>query len=394
MFDVAQLQENRGDQVAFFGMDHPDNEPMPYARHFPTYVEFRAPAMPLRSQIRASARMLYSRTAELGIEAVVKDFRPDVVHLHNIYHQLSPSVLRPLARAGIPSVMTLHDYKLACPTYQFLDHGNLCEACLGGHFYHAATRRCKDDSIAASVLAAVESYAHGISRAYSPVHLFIAPSRFLAGKMREAGVFPERMRLLNHFVDSGPIAVKRAAGGPFVFAGRLSPEKGVDVLIKAATHVRGATVDVVGDGPARAELERLAAEVAPGRVRFHGRVDKAAVHAAMRSATAVVLPSRWHENQPMTILEAFACGVPVIGTSLGGIPELISDGVNGYIVPPGDPVALASRMSDLTTSADLALEMGCKARALVVAGYTPAHHLQGITELYAEAGRVVQPLAV
>jgi len=204
MFDLARLQADAGDEVAFFGMDHPDNEPMPYSRHFPSYVEFRDPSMSMR--IRASARMLYSSSAEAGIDAVITDFRPDVVHLHNIYHQLSPSVLRPLDRAGIPSVMTLHDYKLACPTYQFLDHGKVCEACLGGHFYHAATHRCKDGSAAASLLAAVESYAHGITRAYSPVRLFICPSRFLADKMKEAGVFPERMRLLNHFIDAGPIA--------------------------------------------------------------------------------------------------------------------------------------------------------------------------------------------
>ncbi len=394
MFDVADLQETRGDVVAFFGMDHPDNDPMPYAGHFPSYVEFRAPSMPFRSRLTASARMLYSRTAELGIEAVLKDFRPDVVHLHNIYHQLSPSVLRPLERAGIPSVMTLHDYKLACPTYQFLDHGRLCEACVGGHFYHAATHRCKDGSLAASVLAAVESYAHGITRAYAPVHLFIAPSRFLAGKMKEAGVFPDRMRLLNHFVDSAPIAVKKNPGGPFVFAGRLSSEKGVDVLIRAAGRAPGVNVDVLGDGPARPELEQLAADVAPGRVRFHGRVGKPAVHEAMRSATAVVVPSRWHENQPMTILEAFACGVPVVGTDLGGIPELVSDGENGFTCAADDPVALADKMHELAAQPRLALDMGRRARALVVDGYTPALHLSRLSRLYSEAGCVAEPVAI
>jgi glycosyltransferase involved in cell wall biosynthesis len=337
--------------------------------------------------------MLYSRSAEIGIEAVVKDFQPEVVHLHNIYHQLSPSVLRPLARAGIPSVMTLHDYKLACPTYQFLDHGKLCEACLGGRFYHAATHRCKDGSLAASLLATIESYAHGITHAYSPVHLFIAPSRFLEAKMKEAGVFPDRMRLVNHFVDSAPISTKTQAGGPFVFAGRLSPEKGVDVLIKAAALLPGVIVDVLGDGPSRAELEQLATDVAPGRVRFRGRVDKAAVHEAMRSATAVVVPSRWHENQPMTILEAFACGVPVLGTDLGGIPELVSDGENGFTVGPDDPAALAARMDELAKHPDGALDMGRKARAFVVAGHTPAQHLSRVTQLYAEAGRVALPVA-
>jgi glycosyltransferase involved in cell wall biosynthesis len=392
MFDLARLQTDAGDEVAFFGMDHPDNEPMPYAKHFPSYVEFRAPSMSMGSRIRASARMLYSSSAEAGIEAVIADFRPDVVHLHNIYHQLSPSILRPLARAGIPNVMTLHDYKLACPTYQFLDHGKICEACLGGHFYHAATHRCKDGSLASSLLASIESYAHGITKAYSPVRLFIAPSRFLADKMTEAHVFPDRMRLLNHFIDAETIAAASVEGSDFVVAGRLSPEKGVDVLIEATGQLPGVKVEVLGDGPSRPELERLAASVAPGRVRFRGRVDKDSVHAAMRGALAVVVPSRWYENQPITILEAFACGVPVIGSRLGGIPELVTDGVNGYTVAPDDPAALAARMRELASRPAGALELGRAARAHVVTAFAPSRHLKGIADLYAEAGCVAETL--
>ena len=386
MFDLADLQSRAGDDVAFFGMAHPDNDPMPYARHFPSYVEFRPSSISMGAMVKATARMLYSSSAEAGIEATIQDFRPDIVHLHNIYHQLSPSVLRPVARHRVPAVMTLHDYKLACPTYQFLDHGKICEACLGGHFFHAATHRCKDGSAAASLLATIESYAHGITHAYSPVNLFIAPSRFLADKMAEAGVFPDRMRLLNHFIDAGPIAVKDVAGAGFVFVGRLSEEKGVDVLIKAAGQLPDVNVEVLGDGPARADLERLAAQVAPGRVHFSGRVGKGSVHAAMRSALAVVVPSRWYENQPMTILEAFACGAPVIGSRLGGIPELVNDGVNGQTVVADDPTALAASMRALAAEPRAALAMGQAARRLVETRFAPETHVKGILDIYAEAG--------
>jgi len=390
MFDLAQLQTAAGDEVAFFGMDHPDNEPMPYASHFPGYVEFRAPTM--WAQVKASARMFYSSSSAAGMEQVVKDFGPDVVHLHNIYHQLSPSILRPLARLDVPSVMTLHDYKLACPSHQFLDHGRLCEACLGGRFYHAATRRCKEGSLAASVLVSVESYAHSLTGAYSPVRLFIAPSRFLAGKMAEAGVFPSRMRQANHFVDSASISAREFPGSGFLYAGRLSHEKGVDVLIRAAALVPEATVDVLGDGPERARLEKLAQEVAPGRVRFHGRLGREQVHEAMRRSIAVVVPSRWYENQPITILEAFACGVPVVGTRLGGIPELIEDGVTGWSVAPDDPPALAERMKHVAGDVDRMSTMGRAARAFVEGGFAPAAHLQRLSEIYIEAGAVRQPV--
>lgn len=392
MFDLARLQADAGDEVQFFGMAHPDNEPMPYAMHFPSYVEFRPSTMTVGAGIRAGARMLYSRSAERGIEAVIAEFHPDVVHLHNIYHQLSPSVLRPLAQHRIPNVMTLHDYKLACPTYQFLDHGQICEACLGGHFFHATTRRCKDGSVSASLLATVESYAHGITHAYSPVRLFIAPSRFLADKMAEANVFPDRMRVLNHFIDSAGIQAKSDAGKGFVYAGRLSAEKGVDVLIEAAARLPAITLEILGDGPARPELERLADRLAPGRVNFHGRVGKDAVHTAMRSALAVVVPSRWYENQPITILEAFACGVPVIGTRLGGIPELVTDGLTGYVVAPNDPAALAARMDELVSRPENAIRFGQAAKRLVETSFAPGIHLQGIRDIYAEAGSTAKAL--
>ena len=383
MYELAALQIAAGDEVAFYGMEHPQNEPMPYSRHFPSYVELRETSM--ASKVKASARVFYSRSAEAGMEAVLHDFRPDAVHLHNIYHQLSPSVLRPLARHGVPAVMTLHDYKLACPNYQFLNHGVICEACLGGAFLHATMRRCKDGSLAASILVTVEAYAHRIAGAYSPIDRFIAPSRFLANKMAQARIFPDRLRHVNHFVEIPSMPARTEPRSGFVYAGRLSPEKGVDVLVAAAGMVDGAKVDVLGDGPERPRLERLAAELAPGRVRFRGRVTKAEVQAAMRASLAAVVPSRWYENQPMAVLEAMACATPPIGTSLGGMPELVADGVTGFIIEPNAPAQLADAMRKLMADPDFAVAMGQEARAVVGAQFTPALHLERIVEVYKEA---------
>jgi glycosyltransferase involved in cell wall biosynthesis len=214
--------------------------------------------------------------------------------------------------------------------------------------------------------------------------------------MAEAGVYPERMRQVNHFIDSEGIEPAGDSGrSGFLYAGRLSAEKGVDVLIKAAAGSDALRVDVLGEGPEKAALERLALQVAPGRVRFLGRIGRSEVHAAMRSAIAVVVPSRWNENQPITVLEAFACGVPVIGTRLGGIPELVSDGVNGFIVPADDAAALTDRMCRLAAGPALAREMGLRARQLVTAEFTPRVHLDRLDAVYAEAGASVpEPVRV
>ncbi|SDZ24659.1 Glycosyltransferase involved in cell wall bisynthesis [Micromonospora pattaloongensis] len=387
LLDLAGLQRAAGDEVAYFGMTHPQNEsPLPYAEHFPSYVELDPPPRGLRPRAAAAGRMIWSPQSRRGLAAVLADFRPDVVHLHNVYHQLSPSVLAAARAAGVPCVLTLHDYKLACPSYQLLDRGAVCDACVTGGPLMAVRRGCKG-GLGASALLAIESWLHRTLRAYDGVAAFVSPSRFLAGVMRRAGVFPDRMHVLPHFADVAALPVKVAPGGGVVYAGRLAPEKGVDTLIDAVAALpAGVPVDVAGDGPARAALEERASRRAPGRIRFHGRLDKPRLHELVRSAAVVAVPSRWHENQPMAVLEAFGCGVPVVGTDLGGLPELITPGVDGEIVPADDPAALGAALARLVAAPGRAYELGRAARAKVERDFTPGAHLAGLRELYALAG--------
>jgi glycosyltransferase involved in cell wall biosynthesis len=390
MEDLADLQVAAGHTVSFFGMAHPLNTHLEYASHYPRDIEFEPPPPQLSERVRGVARMLYSTSASKGMDAVLSEFRPDVVHLHNIYHQLSPSVLRPIARRRIPAVMTLHDYKLACPTYRFLDHGNLCQACLGGRFQHAVLRRCKDGSLASSAVMAGELFVHTITRAYSPVGVFICPSEFLAGRMRAARVFPRRLRHVPHFIETAGMQVKSTPGGGVLVAGRLSSEKGIDVAIRAVGKLDGAMLDVAGTGPDEEPLRRLADSVAPGRVRFHGLVDKAEVERLMLAASVVAVPSRWYENQPMVVLESLARGVPVVGSALGGMPELIEPGVTGDLVPANDPDALASALSRYVTDPERGFGMRARSRAIIETEFSPGRHLERIDAMYTEAGRALQ----
>lgn len=387
LFDVADLQRRSGDEVEFFGMTHADNEPgLRYAADFPSRVDLEPPPPGLRGRVAAAGRMLWSTSARAGLSRVLVDFRPDVVHLHNVYHQLSPSVVAACTDAGVPVVMTLHDYKLACPSYQMLDHGQPCDACVTGGPLQAARRACKDGSRPASTLLAVESWLHRRLGAYDGAGALIAPSRFLAGVMARAGVYPDRLHVLRHPVDTGRLPVKAAPGGGVVFAGRLAPEKGVDTLIEAAALLpAGVRVDVAGDGPSRAALEELAGRVAPGRVRFHGRLGKAELHELIRGAGVAVVPSRWYENQPLAVLEAFGCGVPVIGTDLGGLPELIADGVDGHVVAAGAPEHLADAVARTLADPEKAWAMGRAGRAKVSRDFDPEAHLAGLRAAYAAA---------
>jgi glycosyltransferase involved in cell wall biosynthesis len=389
MEDLAELQERAGHTVEFFAMQHPDNRPSTFGQFFPSQVDFDPPPPTLSGKLKGVGRMVWSTAAERGMATVVDAFQPDVVHLHNIYHQLSPAILRPLAARRIPAVITLHDYKLACPTHNFLCHGEACEACLGGHFFQAVRRKCQGGSITASAAAAFELTVHTMTRAYKPIGVFICPSQFMLNKMTEAGVFPERLRRLSHFMDVSQIAPRSEPGRGVFYAGRLSHEKGVDVLVRAAAHLRAdVEVHLAGDGPELASLRALADQCAPGRVHFHGRVPRQQVHDFMRRAAVVVLPSRCYENQPIAVLEAFAAGTPVVGARLGGVPELVQPGVTGDLAPANDPAGFARAIQGLIDDPEAAAALGGQARAFVEREFSPAVHLRRLQDLYEEAARM------
>lgn len=381
MLDLADLQRSRGHEVEFFSMQHPENQAAPLDAHFPSEADFGIGAGP-KEKLKAAGRMFWSIDAARGLRAAVSEFRPDVAHLHNIYHQLSPSILREFTRVGVPVVMTLHDYKLVCPSYQMLVDGQPCERCLDGRFRHAVQQRCNRGSLAASLLVAAESRVHHTLGAYDGVDAFVCPSRFLFDRMTEGGFGQDRLRHIPHFsvaVDGEPETDERRG---VVFGGRLSHEKGVTTLIDAMAFAPDTTLDVAGDGELREELEAHASRVAPGRVRFLGRIDKDELHRRFRSARAVVVPSEWYENQPMVILEALSTGTPVVGTDIGGIPELIRDGIDGAVVPPGDAAALGAAIQRLE-SADVEA-MGRAGAERVERDFAVDIHLDRLDALYAE----------
>jgi glycosyltransferase involved in cell wall biosynthesis len=388
MQETAALQRRAGFELQLFGMAHEANPELALRGHFPRQVDLEPPPDRLVDRVRSVSRMFWNIEAARGMGRVVEAFEPDVAHLHNVYHHLSPSILRPLRRAGVPAVMTLHDYKLACPTYRFLDGDQVCEACIGRRFHNAPIRACKEGSRAASALLAAELAVHTFTGAYGSIDAFICPSRFMLDKMNEAGVYPDRLVHVPHFVDlrGRPEPGPPPVDGPVVFAGRLSREKGVDVLIRAVAATREAPKLVIaGEGPERGELERLAAGTVAD-IEFVGRLDGAGMGELLRSARVVVLPSRWYENQPMIVLEGLGAGRAVIGTALGGTPELIEDGTDGRVVPSDDPVALAAAIDDLVSDHERLVRMGRSGRDKVVEHFAPERHLAALEDVYRTAG--------
>jgi glycosyltransferase involved in cell wall biosynthesis len=325
--------------------------------------------------------MLYSFEARALMERAIREQRPDVALLHNIYHQLSPSVLAPLRRHGVPAIMTLHDYKMTCPVYTHFRRGVPCERCRNGAYFRCAWGRCSKGSLPASLLAAFETTLHQrVLHLYDAVTEFVSPSRFLAAKLVELG-FRKPIHHLPNFIDAGSVEAGQGAGErAFVYFGRLIPEKGLDTLVLAMADV-SASCHIIGDGPLRDRLAALAGERDVGNVVFTPHVPFAELENRVRNARAVVLPSRWYENAPRSVLEAFALGKPVVGARVGGIPELVEDGVTGLTFSPGDVADLRRALLLMLSDKARVAAMGIQARKLVEERFGPAAYYDGLMAL-------------
>jgi len=324
--------------------------------------------------------MFYNRAAIRQFSRLLDDFRPDVVHIHGIHRQISPSILGAARRRRIPVVQTLHDFHHVCPNDVLLCAGSEpCEPRLCGRIWYgsAVANRCVRGSLIASALSAAETGYARISGAYEQaVTRFISPSRFVATTMRQAGwELP---------IDIVPNAVpvtepRTGAGDGFSVIGRLRGEKGVEQALEAARRL-GLSLTVAGDGPLGEQLRTRYPEA-----EFVGHVGAEAVSAIIRRSRAVLVPSLWFENASMSILETMAHGVPIIASSIGGIPEQITDGIDGLLVTPGDVDGLARSISALESDPARAVELGEAARATVRARFSPARHNAALLESYTRA---------
>jgi glycosyltransferase involved in cell wall biosynthesis len=314
---------------------------------------------------------------------MLEHVRVDLAHAHNIYGRLTTSVLDVLEEKGIPIVMTLHDLKLICPSYLMLNHGEVCERCKDNRFYNAILTKCHKNSYPASAVYAFETWLNHFLRKYEKVQYFIAPSQFLLNKHLEYGYCPGKFVYLPSFIDTSHIKPSFANGEYWLFFGRLSREKGVGTLLTAYAKLGfKLPLLVVGEGPERPQLE---ARGIPG-VKFTGYLKGECLYDAISRARCIVTPSECYENSPLSVLEAMAYGKPVIGSRIGGIPELIEDGITGFIFEPGNAEDLEEKMeSFLGKSKNTILDMGIAARKKVEQQFSAEAHYRQLMALYNKA---------
>lgn len=326
--------------------------------------------------VRTGFGAIWSARAAEEMRRRIRAMRADVVHLHNLYPMLSPSVVRVAESERVGVVVTLHNYRQMCLPATFLRDGRVCEDCLGRVPWRGVVHRCYRGSTLGSAAMATSLAASRVAQSLDRVHLFLAVGEFVKRKHVEAGWEPSRIKVKPNFTR--PAEVREGPGGGFLYVGRLSPEKGLAGLF--AAWPEGATLRVVGDGPERSRLEAMA----PASVRFEGSVPGSEVAAHIRRARALLLPSICYEGQPRVVLEAFAAGVPVIASDIGGMVDLVDPGRNGLLPAPGSRVEWRGAIDELSDD-PRSLAMGAAALDRWRERYTPDVGLASLEQAYGEA---------
>ncbi len=345
---------------------------------------------PVLTQVNFAYQCIWSSSSSRDTVDEVDRLRPDLVHVHNFFPTASPSIYSAARSQGAAVVQTLHNYRLLCPNALFFRDGHVCEDCLGKFVPWPGVRHgCYRDSRAATAVTAAMLTVHRARRTWlKEVDMFIALTEFSRQKFIEGGLPAERIAVKPNFIDR-PAQPQRRDDGAFLFVGRLVDYKGVALLPQAwAMLTAPPPLLIAGDGPLRQSLTASTASLPA--ISLLGAIEATEVEDRMRGARALVLPSLLYENFPMTIVEAFAAGLPVIASNLGAMAEIVEDGRTGLLFAPGDAAALAARVRWAVEHPHEMAQMGINARTEYEAKYTAEINYRQLMEIYERAVEIRQ----
>lgn len=337
-FNTGKLLEEHGHQVVYFALKWKENNPSPYSKYFPESKETRKG--PLR-QVKNMMNYFYHFEAAKKLEQLIRDEKPDIAHIHLMWGQITPSIFPVLRRYHIPILFTVHDYRIVCPAYTFRDgSGRICEDCEGKHFYKCFTHTCcKGSKVMSAVMAAEQYFRNTFFNPAKYIDGFLYVSNFardIQEKYMPAVKKTPNITLYNFSTSIAETAKTMPKEKYFLFFGRLSYEKGVRTLLEAFKDLPDCQLKVVGTGPKEEGLKEFVHTFSMKNVELLGYKRGKELQDLVAGAYFVIVPSEWYENNPMTIIEAYSVGTPVIGAKIGGIPEIVVEGETGYQFVSGD----------------------------------------------------------
>lgn len=350
-FSLGDLLIKRGHQVIWFSMKDDRNIPCAQSEYFVDHVDFNASGNLVKTA-GSALHLLYSREAGRKFARLLDDEKPDIIHLNIFQSQLTGAIVEEAYKRHIPIVYTAHDLKSVCPNYLMMHHQKTCEKCLDGHYWHCYTNCCMKDSRAKSLLASLEAYIYKLRKTYRKIDYVITPSFFYKKKLEMAGVFRCPIEHIRNFLPAGTAYEEGNRGNYFLYFGRLSREKGINTLINAYSKANvEEKLYIVGSGPEEDSIRSMVSNLGmEEKILLLGFKAGAELKEIVANALCVCLPSEWYENGPYSIMEAQASGRPAIVSDYGGLPELVEDGISGYITKAGSILDLAEKIREMSHS--------------------------------------------
>jgi glycosyltransferase involved in cell wall biosynthesis len=331
-----------------------------------------------------AARMLYSKKKKEQVKAVIDDFGPDVIHIHNTYPSLGPAVHLAARERGVPIVMTVHNFRLRCPNGFMFTEGAICRRCESGHYYNAVLHRCFGTRKQRLAYPSILWLHRFMLRLDDTVATFIVPSEFMRHRLVSWGMKDERVRLVRHFVNDRTSGKATAPGRYGLFLGRLSPEKGLHLFLRCLRQAGDPEFYIAGEGPMRTGLERLARGLGLVNTRFLGWKDKAEAIALLNGARYVAVPSVWEETASLSALEGLAAGRPLLVSDRGALPELVGNGA-GFACRPEDALATSNRITQLMRDDDVWRRASTSAASFAREQLTSELHVARLEGVYRDA---------
>lgn len=344
MLKLSEELKAKGHEIEFFGMYDEKSTVGNRENLYTTNMDFHSTGI---ARFFYPFKIIYSVEAYKKIGKVLDSFKPDIVHMNNINFQLTPSIIYAIKKRNIPLVQTVHDYQMICPNHLLysLKEAKPCERCVNGSKLNCLKYSCIHSSKAKSLIGAIEAKLYSLLKTYKKVDLFVCPSKFLAEKLLSAdSLYAGKTFTIHNFIEKRPIPEKADTKAPYVaFASRLSIEKGVDILSKAAKLLPDIPFIVAGNGPDDECLKNIP------NVTMKGFLTGDELTSLIANAKVMILPSVWYENCPLNILETHSFGVPVITMNSGGMAELVEDGKTGLLINEPTPEAVAQAIKKCFT---------------------------------------------
>lgn len=337
-FNTGKLLEERGHKVVYFTLKWAQNKPSPFSKYFPESKETRDGPLKL---VKNLINYFFHIEASKKIEQLILNEKPELAHIHLMWGQITPSIFPVLKKYHIPILFTVHDYRIVCPAYTFRDgSGRVCEDCQGKYFYKCFTHTCcKGSKLMSAVMASEQYFRNAFFNPSKYIDGFIYVSNF--AKNIQEKYMPElklkrNITLYNFSTTISSKSKEIPQARYYLFFGRLSYEKGIKTLLEAFKDLPQYKIKVAGIGPKEMELKTFTVANGMQNVEFLGYKQGKELEDLVNNAYFVITPSEWYENNPMTIIESYSVGTPVIGARIGGIPEIVVDGQTGFLFESGN----------------------------------------------------------